>query len=483
MASKFMRREFLVDMMKAADIVLMLICLLGATYFQYSHVKSMPLEDFLGIRIKVQNAALLGCWLVGWSWLLSHFHAYDTRRLISGGSSEVMDLLRATTLGTGMILVTDWFVPIEVVTALAVVEFWIMVSGATIGVRIVMRVLLRRLNRDRQKLDHLLIIGTNERAIWFANRILGVPELGYRLVGFVDETWRGRPEFDGSGYSVVTDFAGFASYLNSNVVDEVLVCLPVRSHYEHASDLIKKCEEQGIRVRFDSDLFTSARGGIGQDLIDERRLVTVHAGGMVRGPTVLIKRLVDLIVASSLLIILAPLLVVIGIAVRWDSPGPALFSQERVGLNKRRFKLFKFRTMVVDAEKRLSELESKNEVSGPVFKIKKDPRITRLGAFLRKASLDELPQLLNVVRGEMSLVGPRPLAVRDYLGFSQDWHRRRFSVRPGITCLWQVLGRNSIPFERWMELDMQYIDQWSLTLDLEILLRTIPAILRGSGAS
>jgi lipopolysaccharide/colanic/teichoic acid biosynthesis glycosyltransferase len=204
---------------------------------------------------------------------------------------------------------------------------------------------------------------------------------------------------------------------------------------------------------------------------------------MVRGPSVLIKRLVDLIVASSLLIILAPLLVVIGIAVRWDSPGPALFAQERVGLNKRRFKLFKFRTMVVDAEKRLAELESKNEVSGPVFKIKKDPRITRLGAFLRKASLDELPQLLNVVRGEMSLVGPRPLAVRDYLGFSQDWHRRRFSVRPGITCLWQVLGRSSIPFERWMELDMQYIDQWSLSLDLEILLRTIPAILRGSGAS
>jgi len=203
----------------------------------------------------------------------------------------------------------------------------------------------------------------------------------------------------------------------------------------------------------------------------------------VRGPSVLIKRLVDLIVASSVLVVLAPVMVVIGIAVRLDSPGPALFLQERVGLNKRRFKLFKFRTMVVDAEKRLAELESKNEVSGPVFKIKKDPRITRLGAFLRRTSLDELPQLLNVVRGEMSLVGPRPLAVRDYLGFSQDWHRRRFSVRPGITCLWQVLGRSSIPFERWMELDMQYIDEWSLSLDLEILLRTIPAILKGSGAS
>ena len=165
------------------------------------------------------------------------------------------------------------------------------------------------------------------------------------------------------------------------------------------------------------------------------------------------------------------------------SPGPVFFVQERVGLNKRRFRLYKFRTMLKDAELKQAELESLNEVEGPVFKIKNDPRITPIGKFLRKMSIDELSQLINVLKGDMSLVGPRPLPVRDYNGFDQDWHRRRFSVRPGITCLWQVDGRSDIPFETWMELDMKYIDNWSLTLDLKILLRTLPAVLRGSGAA
>ena len=145
--------------------------------------------------------------------------------------------------------------------------------------------------------------------------------------------------------------------------------------------------------------------------------------------------------------------------------------------------MLKFRTMVVDAERRQRELEHLNEANGPVFKIRKDPRITSVGAVLRNTSIDELPQLLNVLKGDLSLVGPRPLPVRDYEGFERDWHRRRFSVRPGITCLWQIGGRSDVSFERWMELDMQYIDTWSLWLDLKILCKTIPAVLRGAGAA
>jgi len=169
--------------------------------------------------------------------------------------------------------------------------------------------------------------------------------------------------------------------------------------------------------------------------------------------------------------------------IKITSPGPILFKQERVGQNKRKFTIYKFRSMIIDAESKMQQIEHLNEVSGPAFKIKLDPRITPVGRFLRKTSVDELPQLVNVLKGDMSLVGPRPLPVRDYEGFSEDWHRRRFSVRPGITCLWQVGGRGSVTFEKWMELDMQYIDKWSFWLDVKILAKTVPAVLKGSGAA
>ena len=185
-------------------------------------------------------------------------------------------------------------------------------------------------------------------------------------------------------------------------------------------------------------------------------------------------------------ILLLPVFAIVAILVKLTSRGPVFFVQQRLGLNKRMFQIYKFRTMVVDAEKKLKEVEHLNEVSGPVFKIKNDPRLTPLGRFLRKTSIDELPQLFNVLKGDMSLVGPRPLQVRDYELFNQickDWQRRRFSVRPGITCLWQVNGRSSVQFEKWMELDLQYIRRWSLWLDLQILIKTIPAVLKGSGAA
>jgi len=174
---------------------------------------------------------------------------------------------------------------------------------------------------------------------------------------------------------------------------------------------------------------------------------------------------------------------VVAALIRLTSKGPIFFRQERLGVNKRTFLIYKFRTMVPDAEKLIEALEDQNQVSGPVFKIMDDPRITPIGRMLRRSSIDELPQLFNVLKGDMSLVGPRPLPVRDYQGFNEDWQRRRFSVRPGITCLWQVNGRSSIPFEQWMRLDLQYMDEWSLWLDIKILARTIPAVLRGSGAA
>ena len=208
-----------------------------------------------------------------------------------------------------------------------------------------------------------------------------------------------------------------------------------------------------------------------------------HYARPADGWATIAKRVLDLLLAAVAIVVTAPVVLVAALLIKLTSPGPVFFTQERVGQNKRRFTVYKLRTMVADAEEVLQRVEHLNEVSGPVFKIKQDPRITPVGRFLRRSSIDELPQLINVLKGEMSLVGPRPLPLRDYAGFNEDWHRRRFSVPPGITCLWQICGRSSTPFDKWMELDMEYIDKWSLWLDLEILAKTIPAVLRGSGAA
>jgi exopolysaccharide biosynthesis polyprenyl glycosylphosphotransferase len=218
------------------------------------------------------------------------------------------------------------------------------------------------------------------------------------------------------------------------------------------------------------------------DQFEGEYFLTLHTGTIEGWPAV-VKRAIDIALSLTLIILLAPLFLIVALLIKTTSPGPVFFLQERLGLNKRRFRICKFRTMDPDAEAKMAELEDFNEVDGPAFKIKDDPRITPIGGFLRNKSIDELPQFFNVLKGDMSLVGPRPLPVRDYEGFDQDWQRRRFSIRPGITCLWQVNGRSNVSFDRWMELDMQYIDQWSLLLDLKILLKTVPAVLKGSGAA
>ena len=195
-----------------------------------------------------------------------------------------------------------------------------------------------------------------------------------------------------------------------------------------------------------------------------------------------IKRLIDVVVSAVALILLAPLLLVTAIAVKLTSPGPVLFKQSRVGLHGRTFRMLKFRSMVVDAEPLRAALAKANERSGPVFKMTRDPRTTRVGRFIRKYSIDELPQLVNVLRGDMSLVGPRP-AIPGEVALYEGWQRRRLSVRPGLTCVWQVSGRNQISFATWMLLDMRYIDHWTLGQDLRLLLKTLPVVLTGRGAS
>ena len=473
------RRRVLLNALKAFDLLLVVTMFLLATYIALPHRSALSLEEFLSMRVRIGNFVLLAAWLLIWHLVYASCGLYNSRRMLDS-LADVRDLTKACVAATAIIGMAGFLFHVRMFSPRFLVVFWIVVSIASIASRLFLRFALHIVRKHGRNLRNLVIVGTGPRASQFASMIESRPELGYRILGFVDQPWTGMEEFRGSGYSIC-GFDGLEELLRSNVVDEVVIALPIRSLLEQAQRVTAACQLQGIKVRVFSDLFDLRLANARVDDI-LGGMVIGHYAGMEEGWRTDAKRIFDVAVASVLLLLLLPLLLVIAALIKLTDPGPIFFAQNRIGLGKRQFKMYKFRTMVVDAEQRLRQLEHLNEVSGPVFKLKDDPRVTRIGRLLRKSSLDELPQLINVFKGEMSLVGPRPLPVRDYEGFNQDWQRRRFSVRPGLTCLWQIAGRSSIPFETWMQLDLQYIDRWSFWLDLQILMRTIPAVLRGFGA-
>jgi exopolysaccharide biosynthesis polyprenyl glycosylphosphotransferase len=474
------RRRVLLNSMKLFDLVAVMFAF-GLAAVVVSEQAAVSLTEFFAMRVKIQNFILFTVLLLVWHQIFVLFGMYASRRL-AGRWDETKDVIKATTLGTFVILSARVLMRIDLVTPEFLVVFYVAALTITSGGRLLMRAVLRNARLHGRNLRDMLIVGTNPRAVQFATKMRDNQFLGYRVIGFVDQEWAGIGEFSQSGFNLACDFDGLLNYLRSSVVDEVVVALPMRSLHSRASEVAAICEEQGILVRFISNLFDGKISRPQVEVMEGDSLISHHTVRLEGWPVVA-KRAVDILVSASMSLLLLPVFLLTALAIKLTSPGPVFFVQKRLGLNKRHFGIYKFRTMVIDAEKRMKEIEHLNEVSGPVFKIKNDPRITPIGKFLRKTSIDELPQLFNVLKGDMSLVGPRPLPLRDYEGFSEDWQRRRFSVRPGVTCLWQIGGRSSISFEQWMELDLQYIDKWSLLLDFKILLKTIPAVLKGSGAA
>jgi exopolysaccharide biosynthesis polyprenyl glycosylphosphotransferase len=469
---------------KLFDLLLMVISFGISTLPQYERVGRLSLAEFFEMRVKIGNLALFVSFLLIWHILFSAFGLYGSKRLTRRWE-EIRDIMTATTLGTVVVAAFGLAFRIWVVNRIFLALFWISTTLLVVLSRTAIRVSLSYARRHGRNTRNMLVIGTNARALQLVDRIQGKPELGYRILGFADEDWTGLEEFKRQGHSLVTDLDELPKYVRRNVVDEVVLALPIRSFHTFASQIASACEQQGIIVRFLPNIFDLKEAKHRTEEFDGDPLIS-HETTITDFWGLAIKRAIDIVVSLSAIILLSPVMLLTALAVKLTSPGPIFFVQKRLGLNKRMFQIYKFRTMVMDAEKRLKDLEHQNEANGPVFKIKKDPRITLVGAFLRKTSIDELPQLFNVLKGEMSLVGPRPLQVRDYELFEThcgDWQRKRFSVRPGITCLWQIKGRSSTTFERWMELDLQYIRDWSLWLDLEILFKTVPAVLKGSGAA
>jgi exopolysaccharide biosynthesis polyprenyl glycosylphosphotransferase len=475
------KRRFVLNAFKVFDLALLIVAFALASLLSDASRGTLSFVEFLSMKVTLGNVLTFVVLLPIWHLVFVLFGLYESKRLASR-SSEMIDTAKATTLVSILLPLAASLFHIRMVTLSFVALYWCVSTVSIAFGRFAVRWLIGRMRRNGRNLHHILILGTNARATAFASRIEAQSELGYRLLGFVDQEWEGIAGFLGSGHQLCCDFDGLAGYLRTTIVDEVAIYLPLRSFYALTCRVAAICEQHGVIMRFDSDLFDLKKVYSRAEEFDGEPQITVYTA-MLDGWQALVKRIQDFAMSLALLVILSPLFLLISMLIKLTSSGPVFFLQERVGRNKRRFHIFKFRTMVPDAEKMMAELEALNELSGPVFKIKNDPRLTPIGRFLRRSSLDELPQLLNVLLGDMSLVGPRPMAVRDFEGFSEDWQRRRFSVPPGITCLWQINGRSSIPFQQWMEMDMQYIAEWSLWLDLKILARTIPAVWKGTGAA
>jgi exopolysaccharide biosynthesis polyprenyl glycosylphosphotransferase len=366
------------------------------------------------------------------------------------------------------------------------------VTGALVllGVRFAVRIALRELRSIGRDYRAWLLVGRNPRSAAIARDILANPHYGIRILGVVDSPTKPPGVDPGREFSVpplsdlpVVEFEnpeGMRDLVEHQAIDEVIVTLPLRSFYDEVEHLVKLCAKGGVSVKLPARSFAATEGGTEVVHLGDAPFVT-HFSGPADTFSLALKRLLDLAVSFLVLVLASPLLLLVAAAIRLNTPGPVFYRQTRVGLNGRLFTLLKFRTMVADADALKSGLGEQNEADGPVFKMRDDPRITSVGRLLRRYYLDELPQLLNVLMGEMSLVGPRPPVPEETERY-EWWQRRRLSMPPGMTCIWQVADEHhGMPFEQWMELDLQYIDRWSLGLDLRLLVATASHVVRGQG--
>ena len=337
----------------------------------------------------------------------------------------------------------------------------------------------------REGIHHrnLVLVGCGAQTHEFIDSVGTSPEVGFSVRGFFlpggEECPDAKEELLKKGVAFLGNVYDIPKFLEREVIDAVVVAEDP-GKVSNLEELFLVCEELGVELIMSLRIFPHINTPIYFERLSDIPLLH-FATTPKAGLALFIKRMMDICGSFFGLLFLSPLLLFTAAFVKLTSPGPVFFIQERMGLRGRRFRLYKFRTMVRDAEKKLEELKHLNEVDGPVFKIEKDPRLTPIGRLLRKSSIDELPQLWNVLRGEMSLVGPRPPIPAEVEKYDR-WQRRRLSMRPGLSCLWQISGRSDLDFDTWMKLDLKYIEEWSLTLDLIILLKTVPAVLSTRGA-
>lgn len=453
------------------DAVLTVVVFILSFWLRNIFVKNVGADFY-------SHVALIPLLLSFIMFFLSYFGAYKGPRHNSIIKSGWI-VFQGLSISIFVLLAVLFVLDIQYVSRLVILIFSAIEFVALISIRGFVRWHYVRSVRKGVYGTRVLIIGTGDRAKELSQALKKNNEWGIEILGYLD------PDQNRVGKTilnapVIGTTEDISDCLKNMIVDEVIIAIP-RSMLEDVELIAYACEEEGIKLRFMADVFNLQVARIGLTIVNNIPLLNLEpvAHDEIR---LIVKRCVDLLLTLLSMPVFLPLMGIIAIAIKMDSKGPIFFVQERVGLKKRLFPMLKFRSMCDDAEKQLKNIEHLNEAEGPIFKIANDPRITRIGGFLRKTSLDELPQLFNVLRGEMSLVGPRPMSIRDVNLFDKGIQRKRFSVKPGLTCLWQVSGRSNLPFNKWLELDLNYIENWSLYLDFKILFKTIFVVLRGSGA-
>jgi exopolysaccharide biosynthesis polyprenyl glycosylphosphotransferase len=457
-------------MLLLSDVALC-IALFSALAYDPNFAGGIGIVDFSPLSIGIM-AILTG---LGWQIVLGRFGVYESQRRIS--INELMTrlfLADAVAAGSLAALLATFGVKMSALLPLALGVGMFAVQAAT---RVSGLGLLRMFRKQGKNFRDVVIVGAGPRARHAADTIDGHPEWGLKVVGYVDD---GGPDFTPAvPVDQIHKMVDLPALLRNQTVDELLVACP-RSILVHLNSVVRECALVGVPVTFLTDLFG--------DQLPVPKVGTFGAFSTISFAPVhhneielLVKRGIDIVGSTVGLILFAPVIAVAAAMIRMDSPGPVFFRQMRSGLNGRRFEMLKLRTMDVDAEGKKQGLMHLNEMDGPVFKLDHDPRVTRIGSTLRRLSIDELPQFWNVFKGEMSLVGPRPPTPDEVILYEGD-SRRRLSMRPGLTCYWQISGRNEIGFADWMKLDLMYIDTWSLMNDAFILLRTIPSVLLARGA-
>ena len=402
---------------------------------------------------------------------------YDHRRRASW-FDEFHSITSGTTTGIIiMVVVTFFYRPLFYSRLLFIYTGALIVALLSFS-RLVKSIVLHKLRQRGIGVVRALIVGAGEVGRTIMRNIVAQPGLGYQVVGFVDD----NPE---KGHKDIGRFKGLGSIDNlprivqEESIDEVIITLPWMYHRKIIS-IMAQCEREGVRARLVPDLLQMSLSRMDVDDLGGVPMIGIKEIS-ITGWKLATKKALDFTISLVGLIVLSPLMLLVALAIKLDSPGPVLFRQIRVGKGGRHFVLYKFRSMSEGAEEEQQKLADLNETDGPIFKIRHDPRCTGVGRFLRRTSLDELPQLYNVLRGEMSLVGPRPplpLEVEHY----EEWHKKRLEVSPGMTGLWQVRGRSELTFDEMVLLDIYYIENWSAALDTEIFLRTIPRVIFGDGA-